>query len=1154
MKALPSRKTYVLLILAFIVSVLATWVVGPREKIVTQCEVSKVTLAVEVCPATDVAAALGEKESSVRLRLRDQTLLDFVLIASYVALWGATAYALHPAVALGVAAAGVVDVIENLAILHGLPNPIPLPLVRWAGLTKWGLLGLVFLAFVLLFRPDRLSGGWKVWLRAATGVAYGLAGLLCVIGVLCSIWFAGSRFVELAMTPLVAAVLLQFVLHAVAHQEFTTLRWHLASQPGAAEGRLAFEQVLREEFERLHNEPPAGGAGLPALYETIHGLGEKRSALCLSGGGIRSAAFALGVMQGLASFKVLPQFHFLSTVSGGGYIGGWLTAWLHQSKDDVKTVVDSLASVDPAKKLSPEVSALSHLRDYSNYLAPRPGLLSADTWTLAGTILRNLILLWVVLLPLLAAALIVPRLYLALVGNGRPSTIPLVLGAIALAWTVAYIGASIPSRTTALRGQGEFLARCLTPLLIAVVCLTLYWAWAPTRRWTCFAGFGVVVHLASWVAYTVWLRTKWGAPQPRKRSTRKKLLALLAELVVVLLAGAAAGSLAWLPAELLFNDHETLGRFTVLYATVSPAIFLGAFLLAATLLVGLLSRWTDDDDREWWARCGAWMLISGVVWTLLSALVLLGPMLFSRAVVASLLASVGGVSGLIALVGGWSARSSAGSAAAPTGLASRFGRLLLPAASAVFVVVLLLAMSLVTSGSLGLVLDRAPSVALTQPLPEQWPGVSQAPLGHGRALLAASPLLVVMAGMALAVIGTAAAGLINTNKFSLHAMYRARLIRAYLGASNVKRAGNPFTGFDDTDNIQMHELWPNTRKDPTVPGRRALFHIVNVALNLVHGDRLAWQERKAHSFTVSPLHVGSIAIDGADGYRRTQTKVETKVGTKLEPPRFYGGREGISLGTAITISGAAASPNMGYHSSPLVTFLMTIFNARLGWWLGNPGAPGDNTFYLPSPRFTVRPVVAEAFGLTDRSSPYVYLSDGGHFDNLGLYEMVLRRCHFIVVSDASCDAACGFDDLGGAIRKIRADLGIPIDFPNNISIFPRSADQTSRASGLYWAVGHIRYSHVDPPPAGANATSRDGRILYLKPAFYGNEPPDIYQYATANQEFPHESTVDQFFSESQFESYRMLGVHAIAQLCKGWKPGSLADLVQHVETRPAAKP
>src|SRR5712671_2257831 len=171
-------------------------------------------------------------------------------------------------------------------------------------------------------------------------------------------------------------------------------------------------------------------------------------ALCLSGGGIRSATFALGVLQGLAKVKVLPQFHYLSTVSGGGYIGGWLTAWLHHSRDDVAVVAASLAALDSSDKLDPEPSPVSHLRDYSNYLAPRSGLLSADTWTLAGTILRNLILLWVVLLPLLAAGLLVPRLYLALIQGGHASNILLGLGVIALAWAVAYLGASIPSSTT----------------------------------------------------------------------------------------------------------------------------------------------------------------------------------------------------------------------------------------------------------------------------------------------------------------------------------------------------------------------------------------------------------------------------------------------------------------------------------------------------------------------------------------------------------------------------------------------------------------------------------------------------------------------------------------------------------------------------------
>src|SRR5712664_4836926 len=107
---------------------------------------------------------------------------------------------------------------------------------------------------------------------------------------------------------------------------------------------LPLSQVLEEEFVALHGPLPGAARGvddgdrLPALYEAIHALPEKRAALCLSGGGIRSATFALGVLQGLARVKVLPQFHYLSTVSGGGYIGGWLTAWLHHSRADVAVV------------------------------------------------------------------------------------------------------------------------------------------------------------------------------------------------------------------------------------------------------------------------------------------------------------------------------------------------------------------------------------------------------------------------------------------------------------------------------------------------------------------------------------------------------------------------------------------------------------------------------------------------------------------------------------------------------------------------------------------------------------------------------------------------------------------------------------------------
>src|SRR5205085_3395009 len=149
----------------------------------------------------------------------------------------------------------------------------------------------------------------------------------------------------------------------------------------------------------------------------------------------------------------------------------------------------------------------------------------------------------------------------------------------------------------------------------------------------------------------------------------------------------------------------------------------------------------------------------------------------------------------------------------------------------------------------------------------------------------------------------AAALVVNVNKFSLHAMYRLRLIRTFLGASNEKRRPNPFTGFDPDDNLAMASLSPE----------RPML-VVNMALNLVKGDKLAWQQRKAESFTVTRLHSGScrVGYQPSDSYGRKKNTEDKPLG-------------GITLGGAITISGAAASPNMGYHSSPLVTIIMTLF-------------------------------------------------------------------------------------------------------------------------------------------------------------------------------------------------------------------------------------
>lgn len=311
------------------------------------------------------------------------------------------------------------------------------------------------------------------------------------------------------------------------------------------------------------------------------------------------------------------------------------------------------------------------------------------------------------------------------------------------------------------------------------------------------------------------------------------------------------------------------------------------------------------------------------------------------------------------------------------------------------------------------------------------------------------------------------------------------------------------------DSVYISELVP--LRGPPPPYR--LLHVIGTALNLVGGKRLAWQQRRAESFSISPLHCGSLFR----GYRRS---------------RNYGGVDGISLGTTVTISGAPVSSNMGYHSSlAAVTFALTLFNARLGWWLGNPGAAGGDRSYTKwaqppyqraFPRMSLAPIVMEAFGLTDDTSRYVLLSDGGHFDNLGLYEMVLRRCRFIVAVDASQDENATFDDIGATVRKIRIDLGIDIVFEQPVAIYKRGDPEIARGNGRYCAVATIHYPDGD---------DRRGVLLYIKPGILGDEPRDVLQYALANPAFPHQSTLDQLFDESQFESYRRLGEHVVDSLC-----------------------
>jgi hypothetical protein len=903
------------------------------------------------------------------------------------------------------------------------------------------------------------------------------------------------------------------------------------------------------------------GAREQALYRSLYA--QDRWALCLSGGGIRSATFALGVLQGLAQKEVLSRFDYLSTVSGGGYCGSWLSAWCSQKRNGrFRTVVDSLKK---AAQQNDECSPIRHLRSYSNYLTPRLGVLSADTWSTIATYARNLLLNWLVLIPLLMAVLLTPHIGLALVALAQSgeftsrlgahsmtaACVAFLLAALTLIWAIGYVGYNRPSSVKAYgrkrADQGEFLRYCLVPLMLAAIFFSLSWAWSSHGKdsaailptWELriagatlliappgqFAIAGAILRLAGWVfllpGYGAWRSSEKTAEAGPRGSGNARKRAW--ELLIALFTGAVGGILVWC-ALLLFPLATDDAYLEIKLVCFFPPLLLLIFLVAEVLYIGLASEMTDDEDREWWGRSGGWVLVVGIGWMALRILVLYGPvgLGWTTAQLPQWLAAAGGVSGIAAALIGNSGATPASADKASTGgrIARYFTGPSLAVTTTVFVVALLALLAFVNNEMLYAIalrfapaatpdalspVDIAACTRLTRPHLGDLGDETTRTLCQAHAI----PLgLVLFAICVLLLLALIVSHFVNVNRFSLHAMYRSRLIRAYLGASNPKRDPHPFTGFDENDNLEMWRL--QERPAAEEPRDRPPFHVVNAALNLVRGRKLAWQERKAESFTISPLHCGSEEV----GYRRS---------------RSYG--DGISLGTAMTISGAAASPNMGYHSSPLVTLIMTLFNARLGWWLGNPGAAGDTTFNLDGPGLALQPLVAEAFGLTDDENHYVYLSDGGHFENLGLYEMVRRRCRVIVVSDAGCDQHFKFEDLGNALRKIRIDLQAEIEFfvlPRLYKFADEQGTIICNPEEPYAAIGTITY-----PERDGDREPRKGLLIYLKPAMHGDEPTDVLNYRAMHDSFPHEPTSDQWFSESQFESYRRLGLHIVTKEIEG---------------------
>lgn len=892
-------------------------------------------------------------------------------------------------------------------------------------------------------------------------------------------------------------------------------------------------EVWQFELDALkHGKPPADvrPADEPSVISAAHRA--ELAGLAFSGGGIRSATFNLGILQALAENRMLRDFDYLSTVSGGGYIGSWFSRWLNK-EGSIEAIQAQLAPKPHGPGAVREAPQITFLRQHSNFLTPKTGMFSADTWSMLSIYIRNTLLNLSMLVALMAVAMMLPRLIVAGVtwlGTDYKSTFSVIAWTAAL-WSVFCIALSISIKPDKgardwLQGQsqGNIIGFVVLPLMLAGFAgsiaiwyeqVALLQIWNSIGRLEWFASLWVLLPGTLYFAFWAmgWLRAQVINAGPdgkidwtvaRREWLGHFLCATGAYAVGMLLMLATLKATHALP--LLTGPANAKGMPIHLVALGMPTL-LCLFGVTMVLCIGLVGRLYSEASREWWARQGAWTIIISLAWLGLCVTSLYGPPLAEY---------------LIASAGGWGSQIMAS-----TWVGATLAGLLLGHSNATgkkdpkrwFSMIAAMAPMVFAAGLMVLVSAASFfAIAALNPLapkPETGASILSAYYASAHAIpgyLILLALAVLLAGGALL------AGRVDINKFSLYMMYRNRLARAFLGAGNRNRKAHPFTGFDEQDDVLLSSLLQDESGKLQRP-----FHIINTTLNMVSGTELAWQTRRASGFSFTPAFCGyelpamptpggnTAPGEAARGcFRRTSGYTEG-----VKPGDDDGG---IKLGMAMAVSGAAVSPNMGYHSSPALSFLLTLFNVRLGRWFANPLR---KDWVKRSPRFGIVHLVAELFGLSDANASYLSLSDGGHFENLGIYELVRRRCRLIVVVDAGADGNLQFEDLGNAIRKCATDLNIQID----IDVSKVDLLRTGDFSGAHYATGKIRYSQTDKLQPGADPNEKvvDGTLLYIKPSLLGTEPADVLNYRKSNKDFPHQTTNDQWFDETQFESYRALG-------------------------------
>jgi Patatin-like phospholipase len=925
--------------------------------------------------------------------------------------------------------------------------------------------------------------------------------------------------------------------------------------------------------------------------------------LALSGGGIRSATFNLGVLQALAKLGLLHKIDYLSTVSGGGYIGSWLSALIHRSQQ-IKLNQDALPQheaqaikgnfeqkSEDAEKIVADTlgnrdGVIRHLRYFSNYLTPRVGAFTLDTWTGIATYLRNLMVNATILISLAVAVVFFAHFAYAV--SGALMKVPAIflfgIALLCLFLVAAIVGVYIDRQHGAADESSSDLAvwlGCALPTFaagwltsIAVHSFAETWfknggatasvstfAFPPLWHW--IVGFAIG-NMLIWSFCGV-LRLIDRKKRHRDRPLELPWLDYAWLMFACAIAGGVAGALLWMYTDSLFRG--ALGEYVSTDTLVTwlrsalpntapglmPAHVQGAFhasiglltvavifSLSIALQIALAKRALSESDREWLGRLGGVLYLFGCVVIAISLVVAVGPGLVIWWQSASVFAWISGTA-----AGAWLIQTviaiTLGHSTLTGGRNPKKPRLnaLIAIGPYVFVFGLLVIIATLTSHWV----DQN----LREPAANVWAAIAtycQASAtvsavdgaaasskvsecaGVNRALTL--PLLTMAyewpmllgAGIAAFLLAFALSWRVDINLFSFQMFYRNRLTRAYLGASRTSGSGrrsNGFTSLSYSDDVNYADLVHRGAVQRPM-------HLINVSLNQQGSGDLGLQERQSMPFVFSPLYTGFTASDRNGSILGFFQPTANDKGDATPREKPF---DAITLGFAMATSGAAASPAMGHHSSPALALLLTTFNVRLGAWFKNPkrGAVADGA----SPPVGLWWLLRELIGLANSESNYVYLSDGGHFENTGAYSLIARRLPLIVLCDCGADPAYRFDDLANLIRLVQLDFATAIDI-DFASLRPNERGINARS----FVVGNVHY-----PAIGAQC-EMVGKLIVIKPSLSGTLAESLTQFRAQSADFPQQTTADQWFSESQFEAYRQLGFDCATAALEPWSSGRAA--------------